>query len=262
MTVTLIASGCRSELFDQEYGEPLEQSNFYADKRMSRPLVEGTVPTNNWEDHRDHLRENDLMYTGLNESGKHADIFPMEVTEQVMLRGRERYNIFCSPCHGLTGQGDGMIIQRSKGGRGLKTPPSFTDARLVSSPAGYFFDVITNGFGQMYSYASRVKPADRWAIVAYIRALQKSQDGMGGWRPAGVWRAWAGRGGVRGRAFRGPWRDASRRGARADVGGAALMDCRLGAAGRVAGFDALGGLRSVSKWLCMLFSLDLSSVSV
>ncbi|MGE3800394.1 MAG: cytochrome c [Candidatus Kapaibacterium sp.] len=179
MTVTLIASGCRSELFDQEYGEPLEQSNFYADKRMSRPLVEGTVPTNNWEDHRDHLRENDLMYTGLNESGKHADVFPMEVTEQVMLRGRERYNIFCSPCHGKTGQGDGMIIQRSKGGRGLKTPPAFTDARLVSSPAGYFYDVITNGFGQMYSYASRVKPADRWAIVAYIRALQKSHEGMG-----------------------------------------------------------------------------------
>lgn len=177
--VALLSSGCRSELYDQEYGEPLERSNFYADKRMSRPLVEGTVPTNNWEDSRDHLRENDLMYTGLDEAGKHADVFPMEVTEKVMLRGRERYNIFCSPCHGYTGQGDGMIIQRSRGNRGLKTPPAFTDPRLVSSPAGYFFDVITNGFGQMYSYASRVKPEDRWAIVAYIRALQKSGGAAG-----------------------------------------------------------------------------------
>jgi len=175
MIVTLLVSGCRSELYDQEYGEPLEQSDFYPDKRMSRPLVEGTVPTSNWiEDSRDHLKENDLMYTGLNSSGQHAQVFPMKVTEEVMLRGQERYDIFCSPCHGYTGEGDGVIIQRSRGGSGFNTPPSFIEARLVSSPPGYYFDVITNGFGQMYSYASRIKPEDRWAITAYIRALQES----------------------------------------------------------------------------------------
>lgn len=161
IAVTLL-TGCRSELYDMEYGEPLEKSNFYADKRMSRPLVEGTVARND-------LRDDDLFYTGNDESGSFSDVFPMEITETDLRRGQERFNIFCSPCHGKTGQGDGLIVQR-----GMKQPPSFHDQRLVESPAGYFFNVITNGFGVMYSYASRISPEDRWKIVAYVRALQKT----------------------------------------------------------------------------------------
>ena len=94
-----------------------------------------------------------------------------EVTESVMLRGQERYNIFCSPCHGLSGRADGVIVKR-----GMKQPPSFLEQRLIDSEAGYFFEVISNGFGVMYSYASRIKPEDRWAIIAYLRALQRTDD--------------------------------------------------------------------------------------
>ena len=97
--------------------------------------------------------------------------FPFPVTREVLLRGRERFNIYCSPCHGRTGSGDGMIVQR-----GFKTPPSFHEARLAAAPVGYIFDVITNGFGAMYPYASRITPEDRWKIVAYIRALQLSRN--------------------------------------------------------------------------------------
>ena len=159
----LLLGGCRSELYDMEYGEPLEKSEFFSDKRMARPLVEGTVP-------RGHLNEDELMYTGKTPAGEMSAEFPMEVTRELIDRGRERFNIYCSPCHGATGRGDGIIVQR-----GMKRPPSYHEQRLVEMPAGYFFDVITNGFGMMYSYASRVKPEDRWAIVAYIRALQKME---------------------------------------------------------------------------------------
>ncbi len=162
LSVSLLVGGCRSELYDMEYGEPLEKSEFFADKRMSRPLVEGTVP-------RGHEDADDLMYRGKNDGGDFADEFPMVVTREVIERGAERYNIYCSPCHGKSGDGDGIIISR-----GMKKPPSYREQRLVDMPAGYFFDVITNGFGVMYSYASRVKTEDRWAIVAYIRALQNS----------------------------------------------------------------------------------------
>ena len=159
----LLFGGCRSELFDQEYGEELERSEFFADNRMARPLVEGTVPMG-------HLNEDELMYTGKTAGGDFADEFPMEVTRELIDRGRQRYDIYCSPCHGETGKGDGIIVQR-----GMKRPPAYHEQRLVEMPAGYFFDVITNGFGMMYSYASRVKPEDRWAIVAYIRALHKME---------------------------------------------------------------------------------------
>jgi mono/diheme cytochrome c family protein len=159
----ILLGGCRSELYDQEYGEPLEESEFFADKRMARPLVEGTVA-------RGHLNEDELMYAGKNSSGEMSVEFPMELTRELIDRGQERFNIYCSPCHGSTGRGDGIIVQR-----GMKRPPSYHEQRLVEMPAGYFFDVITNGFGMMYSYASRVKPEDRWAIVAYIRALQKME---------------------------------------------------------------------------------------
>ena len=158
----LVLTGCRSELYDMEYGEPLEKSEFFDDHRMSRPLVEGTVA-------RGHENADELMYAGKSAAGEFADEFPMEVTREVMDRGAQQYDIFCTPCHGASGDGDGIIVTR-----GMKQPPSYREQRLVEMPAGYFFDVITNGFGVMYSYASRIRPEDRWAIVAYVRALQNS----------------------------------------------------------------------------------------
>lgn len=158
-----VMTGCRNELYDMEYGEPLEQSNFFPDKRMSRPLVPGTVA-------HGFLREDSLMYAGKDASGADATVFPMQMGEKEIRRGQERYNIYCSPCHGQSGHGDGIVVQR-----GMKQPPSFHDSRLKAAPVGYFYNVITNGFGVMYSYASRIKPEDRWKIIAYIRALQKTE---------------------------------------------------------------------------------------
>ena len=142
--------------------EPLEASTFFADGRASRTLVANTVA-------RGTLREDEHLYAGKID-GQLADTFPMPVTAEVMARGRERFNVFCSPCHGRTGQGNGMVVQR-----GFRAPPSFHEERLRNAPVGYFFDVMTNGFGAMQDYASQVPVADRWAIAAYIRALQFSQ---------------------------------------------------------------------------------------
>lgn len=142
--------------------EPLEESDFFADRQSSRPLVDGTVA-------RGFLREDQLLYTG-KVDGDFAPVFPFQITEEILRRGQQRFNVYCSPCHGRTGNGRGMIVQR-----GLKQPQSYHSQRLLEMPPGYFYDVITNGYGVMYSYASRVKPEDRWAIVAYIRALQYSQ---------------------------------------------------------------------------------------
>ncbi len=112
----------------------------------------------------------DRLYTGrVNE--EYAESIPLPVTREFLLRGQERYNIFCAPCHSRVGDGQGMIVQR-----GFPQPPSFHSERLRGEPVGYYYDVITNGFGVMYSYASRREPRDRWAIVAYIRALQLSQN--------------------------------------------------------------------------------------
>ncbi len=142
--------------------EPLEASTFFGDGRGSRTLVANTVP-------RGGLREDEHLYAGKID-GQLADMFPMPVTADVMARGRERFNVFCSPCHGRTGQGNGMVVQR-----GFRAPTSFHDERLRTAPAGYFFDVMTHGFGAMSDYAAQVPVADRWAIAAYIRALQFSQ---------------------------------------------------------------------------------------
>ena len=131
--------------------------------RSGQP-VEGTVA-------RGQLRTDELLYTG-KVNGAVADLFPFPITAADLSRGRERYNIYCSPCHDYTGSGNGMIVQR-----GFPAPPSFHIDRLRQAPAGHFFDVMTNGFGLMYSYASRVSPEDRWRIAAYIRALQLSQHG-------------------------------------------------------------------------------------
>ena len=155
-------SGCRQDMHDQPKYVPLRQSTFFDDERSARPLVEGTVA-------RGQLHEDELLYTG-KIKGEEAAIFPMRVDAAVMARGQQRFNIYCAPCHGRTGLGDGMVVRR-----GYRRPPSIHQDRLRSAPAGHFFDVMTNGFGAMPDYAGQIKVEDRWAIVAYIRALQLSE---------------------------------------------------------------------------------------
>jgi len=156
-------TACRQDMHDQPRYEPLEKSAFFEDGRSARPFVEGTVA-------RGQLRLDDHFYTG-KVNGELVTTLPFAATQEVLARGQERYNIFCSPCHDRVGNGTGMIVQR-----GFRQPPSFHIDRLRQAPAGHFFDVMTNGFGTMYSYADRIAPKDRWAIVAYIRALQLSQN--------------------------------------------------------------------------------------
>ena len=160
---TLLLLSCRQDMHDQAKYEPLEQSLFFSDKRSSREPVEGTVA-------RGMLKDDDHLYAG-KVNNEPAKRFPMELTAQIVERGQDRYNIYCAPCHDKTGQGLGMIVQR-----GFKQPPSFHIPRLREAPVGYYFDVITNGFGVMSSYAEQIKTEDRWAIIAYIRALQISQS--------------------------------------------------------------------------------------
>ncbi|HYC00929.1 MAG TPA: cytochrome c [Candidatus Limnocylindrales bacterium] len=150
-------------MHDQPRLEPLENSTFFKDKRASRPLVKGTIA-------RGELSEDLLLTTGRDANGPSAS-FPFPITAEIMARGKQRYDIYCSPCHSRVGDGRGMIVMR-----GYKQPASFHDERLRMSPPGYFFNVITNGFATMPSYAMQVEVPDRWAIVAYIRALQLSQN--------------------------------------------------------------------------------------
>jgi mono/diheme cytochrome c family protein len=157
----LVGAGCRQDMHDQPKYIPMRESTFFTDIRSARPLVEGTVA-------RGHLRDDELLYTG-KVNGADAAIFPFRVDATVMARGRDRFDIFCAPCHGRTGQGDGMVVLR-----GYRRPPSLHQDRLRDAPAGHFFDVITNGFGAMPDYAAQVKAEDRWAMVAYVRALQLS----------------------------------------------------------------------------------------
>lgn len=159
----LVITGCRQDMHDQPRYEPLEASTFFKDGRASRPQVPGTVA-------RGQLKIDEHLYSG-KIAGKPVDAFPFPITKDILARGQERYNIFCAPCHARIGDGSGMIVQR-----GMRQPPSFHTQRLREAPAGYYFDVITNGFGTMYSYADRVTVNDRWAIVAYLRALQLSQN--------------------------------------------------------------------------------------
>jgi mono/diheme cytochrome c family protein len=157
---------------NQPYKRPLQESDFYPDKRSARPLVEGTVA-------RGDLRADTYFYTG-KIGQEDGDYMPFPVTAEVMARGQQRFNIYCSPCHGEVGDGSGMIVQR-----GLKHPPSYHNDRLRKAPIGYFFDVMTNGFGAMLDYSQQVSPRDRWAIAAYIRALQLSQNATEADVPAG-----------------------------------------------------------------------------
>jgi mono/diheme cytochrome c family protein len=155
-------AACRQDMHDQPKYIPLRASTFFADGRSSRQPVPGTVA-------RDQLHDDALLYTGKMD-GRDATVFPFTVDERTMARGQERFDIYCSPCHGRTGAGDGMIVRR-----GYRPPPSLHVDRLRLAPAGHFFDVITNGFGAMPDYAAQIAAVDRWAIVAYIRALQLSE---------------------------------------------------------------------------------------
>jgi Cytochrome C oxidase, cbb3-type, subunit III len=162
IVMAVATSGCRRDMHDQPKYIPLRASTFFPDDRSARPLVEGTVA-------RGHLHEDTLLDTG-KIGNDDATVFPFAVDMRVLERGRERYDIFCSPCHGRTGAGDGMVVLR-----GFRRPPSYHDDRLRNAPVGHFIDVMTNGFGAMLDYRQQVEPADRWAIAAYIRALQLSE---------------------------------------------------------------------------------------
>lgn len=156
-------SACQQDMANQPKHEPLEASAFFKDGRSARPPVPGTVA-------RGHLREDDHLYTG-KVNGQLVSTFPFAVNRPVMERGRERFTIYCTPCHGALGDGTGVIVSR-----GLKQPPSFHIDRLRESPPGHFFDVMTNGLGAMQDYSAQISAEDRWAVVAYIRALQLSQN--------------------------------------------------------------------------------------
>ena len=155
------------DMWNRSRLKPYEPIGFFDDQLSSRPLPANTVP-------RGGLRTDDAMYRGT-QGGRFVTALPAAATrgvtqQELLLRGQERYNIYCLPCHGATGHGDGMIVQR-----GFSPPPDYRIARLREAPVGHFFDVITNGYGTMYSYANRVEPRDRWAIAAYIRELQRVQ---------------------------------------------------------------------------------------
>jgi mono/diheme cytochrome c family protein len=162
MAATLVLAGCRQDMQDQPKFFPQRGTDFYADGRSVRPQVENTVA-------RNQLRENAYFYTGLI-NGKEGDGMPFPATLEVLERGQERYNVYCTPCHSRVGNGVGMIVQR-----GYMKAGNFNTTRLETAPLGHFFHVISNGYGAMPDYASQIVPEDRWAIVAYIKALQLSQ---------------------------------------------------------------------------------------
>ena len=170
----LAAAGCRQDMHNQPRLEPYETSRFYADGQASRLPPPGTVG-------RGQLREDDLLHRGLTPAGTASERLPMPLTAKLLSRGRDQFQAFCSPCHGPAGNGRGMVVRR-----GFKQPTSFHDQRLRTSPVGYFFDVMTNGFATMPSYASQIPVEERWAIAAYIRALQLSQNARLAELPADV----------------------------------------------------------------------------
>lgn len=161
MCFVMVSSGCRRDMFNQPYSKPLSKSDFFPDGMASRPIVPNTVA-------RGHLDLDQALYEGKIGTNL-VETFPFPITREVLERGQQRFDIYCAPCHGRTGDGNGMIAQR-----GFPPPPSYHIDRLRQAPVGHFFDVITHGYGIMYPYAARVEVKDRWAIAAYIRALQLS----------------------------------------------------------------------------------------
>ena len=168
-----VLSGCRIDMHVQPRENPLSRSDFFADQRSERQPVEGTVA-------RDELYADTYFYTGKIGSAP-GDYMPFPATKEVLERGRQRYDIFCAPCHSRLGDGNGFVPQRGFS----HVPPSYHIPRLEKAPLGYFFDVITHGFGIMPDYAAQIPPRDRWNIVAYVRALQLSQDASKADVPAG-----------------------------------------------------------------------------
>ncbi|HJL40682.1 MAG TPA: cytochrome c [Myxococcales bacterium LLY-WYZ-16_1] len=166
MALACSAVACRLDMHDAPRFDALEQTELWEDGRASRDPIPGTVARGRLKDDRP------AFFTGKNPSGGYVNALPPEVEfgEALLARGKERFEVFCAPCHGVTGYGNGMIVQR-----GFQQPPSFHSSRLRESPLGYYFDVITNGYGAMYSYGAAVKTSDRWAIAAYLRTLQLSQ---------------------------------------------------------------------------------------
>ena len=159
----LTLTACRQDMHTEPRYQPLAETSFFADHRSARPQVEGTVA-------RGHLRIDEARYTG-KIGGEDIDQFPIPIAKEDIERGETRFNIYCTPCHGRLGDGNGMVVLR-----GFRQPPSYYSDRLMNAPVGHFFDAVTNGFGAMPSYASRIQTDDRWRIIAYIRALQLSES--------------------------------------------------------------------------------------
>lgn len=154
-------AGCgtlRQDMANQPRQNPLSPASFFQDDRSERPIIDNTVVRGSTEE--------DALFVP-----KDSNAFPLPLTHELLARGQDRYNIFCSPCHGLQGDGQGMVTMR-----GMKHPPTYHQDRLRNEPNGYFYDVITNGFGAMNGYSAQLNPRDRWAIVSYVRALQLSRD--------------------------------------------------------------------------------------
>ncbi len=163
LVAALVLAGCRQDMHDAPRYDPYEASPVFPKGSSAQPLVAGTVA-------RGFLDEDQALYTG-KVNNEPVDTFPFPIAAADLDRGQERFNVYCSPCHGRTGEGNGMVVQR-----GYRQPPTYHQDRLRQVPVGYFFDVITNGFGAMPDYRAQVPVADRWRIVAYIRALQLSHD--------------------------------------------------------------------------------------
>ena len=159
----LATNACRLDMQDQPKYLPLQASSFFADGRAARPVPAGTIS-------RDALNDTDTFHTGV-DNGEPVTTIPVPVNLALLQRGEERFNIFCTPCHGYLGDGDGMVARR-----GFKQPADLVSDRIREVPPGYIFEVITNGYGAMPDHAEQIPPADRWAIVAYIRALQLSRN--------------------------------------------------------------------------------------
>jgi hypothetical protein len=156
-------TACRRDMFNQPKSNPLRESDFFQNGSASRPIPPHTVA-------RGDLENDEAFYTGMVGTNL-VTTFPFTVTREILQRGQQRFEISCVPCHGETGEGNGAVVQR-----GFPAPPSYHIERLGTAPIGHFFDVITRGYGVMFSQAERVTPEDRWAIAAYIRALQLSQN--------------------------------------------------------------------------------------
>jgi mono/diheme cytochrome c family protein len=172
LLAVLALAGCRQDMHDQPRFKPLAKSDFYGDLRSARQPVEGTVA-------RGQLHEDTYFYTG-KVGNLYGDYMPFPVNQDVLARGQQRFNIYCAPCHSRVGDGNGMIVQR-----GFRAPPSYHTDRLRKAPLGYLFNVMTDGFGAMPDYAAQIPAHDRWAIVAYIRALQLSQGATSADAPSG-----------------------------------------------------------------------------